>query len=128
MKLRVLHVLDHSIPLHSGYSFRTLSLLREQRRRGWQTFQVTSPKQLSRDVDEEEVDGWHFFRTRPPARTLSLPGFPEMAIMKQLERRLLEVSETVRPHLLHVHSPVLNALPALRVGARLGIPVAYEVR
>jgi hypothetical protein len=31
MSLRVLHVLDHSIPLHSGYTFRTLSLLREQR-------------------------------------------------------------------------------------------------
>ena len=29
---------------------------------------------------------------------------------------------------LHAHSPVLNALPALRVGARLGIPVVYEVR
>ena len=32
MSLRVLHVLDHSIPLHSGYTFRTLSILREQRR------------------------------------------------------------------------------------------------
>ncbi|HSV46861.1 MAG TPA: TIGR04063 family PEP-CTERM/XrtA system glycosyltransferase, partial [Ramlibacter sp.] len=28
----------------------------------------------------------------------------------------------------HAHSPVLNALPALKVGARLGIPVVYEVR
>jgi hypothetical protein len=25
MSLRILHVLDHSIPLHSGYTFRTLS-------------------------------------------------------------------------------------------------------
>jgi PEP-CTERM/exosortase A-associated glycosyltransferase len=29
---------------------------------------------------------------------------------------------------LHAHSPVLNAIPALRVGRRLGIPVVYEVR
>jgi PEP-CTERM/exosortase A-associated glycosyltransferase len=29
---------------------------------------------------------------------------------------------------IHAHSPALNALPALRVGRRLGIPVAYEVR
>jgi len=26
--MRVLHVLDHSIPLHSGYTFRTRSILR----------------------------------------------------------------------------------------------------
>ena len=32
MSLRVLHVLDHSAPLHSGYAFRTLSILREQHR------------------------------------------------------------------------------------------------
>lgn len=128
MALRVLHVLDHSIPLHSGYTFRTLSLLREQRKRGWQTFHVTSPKQLNCTVDEEDVDGWHFYRTKEAATALSLPGFGEMALMKQLERRLEQVVARVQPHLLHAHSPVLNALPALKVGARLGIPVVYEVR
>ena len=30
--MRILHVLDHSLPLHSGYAFRTLAILREQRR------------------------------------------------------------------------------------------------
>ena len=30
--------------------------------------------------------------------------------------------------MLHAHSPVLNAIPALRVGRRLGLPVVYEVR
>ncbi len=43
--IRVLHVLDHSIPLHSGYTFRTAALLREQRALGWETFHLTSPKQ-----------------------------------------------------------------------------------
>lgn len=126
--LKVLHVLDHSIPLHSGYTFRTLSLLREQRKRGWQTFHVTSPKQINCTVDEEDVDGWHFYRTKGAAASLPLPGFGEMALMKQLERRLEEVALKVKPLLLHAHSPVLNALPALKVGARLGIPVVYEVR
>ena len=45
MTPRILHVLDHSAPLHSGYAFRTLSILREQRRLGWQTFHLTTPKQ-----------------------------------------------------------------------------------
>jgi hypothetical protein len=29
---------------------------------------------------------------------------------------------------IQAHSPVLNGIPALRVGQRLGIPVVYEVR
>jgi PEP-CTERM/exosortase A-associated glycosyltransferase len=57
-----------------------------------------------------------------------LPGVGEWALMRQLEHRLNEVAEQARPQLLHAHSPVLNALPALRVGRRLGIPVVYEVR
>jgi PEP-CTERM/exosortase A-associated glycosyltransferase len=133
--VRILHVLDHSIPLHSGYTFRTLALLREQRALGWQTHHLTSPKHAAAvaaeaaALREETVDGWHFHRT--PAASgapLPLPGLGEMALMKQTERRLLEVAEALRPDLLHAHSPVLNALPALRVGRRLGIPVVYEVR
>jgi PEP-CTERM/exosortase A-associated glycosyltransferase len=34
----------------------------------------------------------------------------------------------VRPEILHAHSPALNAIPALWVGRRFGIPVVYEVR
>lgn len=127
MSLRILHVLDHSIPLHSGYTFRTLSLLREQRRLGWETFHLTSPKQTNCKVLEEDVDGWHFYRTLANFVT-QLPGLNELVQMRQLEHRLHEVAEQLRPTIIHAHSPVLNALPALRVGKRLGIPVAYEVR
>ena len=129
MTVRILHVLDHSIPLHSGYTFRTLAILREQRKLGWHTFHLTSPKQGGCTVDEEDVDGWHFYRTPvAPTPASQLPGVGEFALMRQLERRLLDVAGRARPHILHAHSPVLNALPALRVGRRLGIPVVYEVR
>ena len=129
MSLRVLHVLDHSVPLQSGYSFRTLAILREQRRMGWETFHLTSPKQGTPDAPEEEVEGLHFFRTPaapgPPQRT---PVIGEIGMMRATVRRLAEVAERVRPHILHAHSPALNALPALSVGRRRRIPVVYEVR
>ena len=128
MSLKILHVLDHSIPLHSGYTFRTLALLREQRRRGWQTFHVTSPKHTATQDPEEDVDGLHFYRTPSVENPVRLPGIDELVLMRQLERRIEQVVERVGPDLLHAHSPVLNALPALRVGRRLGIPVVYEVR
>ena len=129
MALRILHVLDHSIPLHSGYTFRTLSILREQRRLGWATEHLTSAKHTAGFATEEDIEGWHFFRTPGAAGSASrIPGVAEFNLMRDLESRLEMVAEQVRPNIIHAHSPVLNALPALRVGKRLGIPVVYEVR
>lgn len=127
--IRVLHVLDHSIPLHSGYTFRTAALLREQRALGWETFHLTSPKQGITTTPCEEVDGLRFYRTAPADGTLAtLPLVRELMLMRQIEARLEAVAREVRPDIIHAHSPVLNALPAIKVARRLGIPVVYEIR
>ncbi len=127
--MRILHILDHSIPLHSGYTFRTLSILNEQRNLGWETFHLTGSKQENCSVLEECVEGWHFYRTPAPSGLRArLPVLNQLAVMEALTHRLTEVVKIVEPDILHAHSPVLNALPALRVGRRSGIPVVYEVR
>jgi PEP-CTERM/exosortase A-associated glycosyltransferase len=129
MSYRILHILDHSIPLHSGYTFRSAAILREQRALGWETFHLTSEKQINCDVQEEEVDGLHFYRTPQHTGILSrIPGLNPVAVMQSLAHRLREVIAIVKPDILHAHSPVLTALPALRVGHALGLPVVYEVR
>lgn len=127
--MRILHILDHSIPLHSGYAFRTLAILKEQRALGWETFHLTSPKQGPTAASEETVDGWDFHRTSPPGGLLEgVPGLAEMELMGEVTYRIEQLVKRVRPHILHAHSPVLNAIPALRVGRRLDLPVVYEVR
>ncbi|MDR3369920.1 TIGR04063 family PEP-CTERM/XrtA system glycosyltransferase [Rhodoferax sp.] len=127
--MRILHVLDHSIPLHSGYTFRTASILREQRALGWDTFHITSPKQGETKTTEESVDGLHFYRTAGGTGLMAdLPVGREVALMKALGQRLEQVARIVEPDIIHAHSPVLNALPALKVGRKLGIPVVYEIR
>jgi PEP-CTERM/exosortase A-associated glycosyltransferase len=127
--IRTLHVLDHSIPLHSGYTFRTAALLREQRALGWKTFHLTSPKQGETSAAVEDVDGLRFYRTPAATGTLAqLPIGKELGLMKQTERRLEEVAREVHPDIVHAHSPVLNALPAIKVARKLGIPVVYEIR
>jgi len=129
MSLRILHVLDHSVPLQSGYTFRTRAILLEQRRLGWETFHLTSPKHPAPAGSEEQIDGLHFFRTPwEPGATASVPGVSELRQMRATGQRLAEVVARVRPDILHAHSPVLNVLPALRVARRAGIPLVYEVR
>ena len=122
MKLRILHVLDHSAPLHSGYTFRTLAILREQHALGWDTLQLTTPKQGPGDARQETVDGLTFLRT--PSRA----GMGLLAQMRLTAQRLKEAVADSRPDLIHAHSPVLNALPSLWVGRQTGLPVVYEMR
>lgn len=127
--MRILHILDHSIPLHSGYTFRTLSILKHQRERGWETFHLTGPKQGQQECRDDTVDGWHFFRTPLGQGTYTrLPVLNQLSVMCELGKRLAEVILQVKPNIIHAHSPVLNAIPALQAGRRFGIPVIYEVR
>jgi PEP-CTERM/exosortase A-associated glycosyltransferase len=124
--VRILHILDHSIPLHSGYTFRTAAILREQRALGWETFHLTSPKQGETEAAEEDVEGLRFYRTPvPPAGP---PVLNELRQITATAARLEALARELRPDILHAHSPVLNAIPALRVGEKLGIPVVYEIR
>ncbi|MCX9156874.1 glycosyltransferase, exosortase A system-associated [Niveibacterium sp. 24ML] len=127
--MRILHVLDHSIPLHSGYTFRTAAILREQARLGWETHHLTSPKQGTCKLAVETVDGLVFHRTPVPTAAWSgKPLLGELELMRQIERRLDELIVELKPQVLHAHSPVLNAIPAIRAARRHGLPVVYEVR
>ena len=127
--MRILHVLDHSIPLHSGYTFRTRAIIEQQRAMGWETFHVTSAKQGATATPVEEVDGLVFYRTPPLSRMLArLPVVNQLAVIFRLERALHQVIEEVKPDILHAHSPGLNGVAALRAGARFKLPVVYEVR
>ena len=124
--MRILHILDHSIPLHSGYTFRTAAILREQRALGWETFHLTSPKQGHCAAAHEEVDGLDFYRCPvPPAGPA---GLNEWRLIRATEQRLEALVRELKPDVIHAHSPVLNAIPAIRVGRRLGVPVVYEIR
>ena len=73
------------------------------------------------------MDGWVFHRTPAPGG-INLPVLRERAEMAATEARLNEIIPVIKPDILHAHSPVLNALPAIRAGRRHGIPVNYEVR
>ncbi len=127
--MRILHILDHSLPLHSGYTFRTAAILREQQHLGWETFHLTGAKQGPTPTSEETADGLHFFRTLPEtAAWAQWPVLDQVSVVRGLTRRLAKVIEQIKPDVLHAHSPALNGLAALPVARRYRLPLIYEVR
>ena len=127
--MRILHVLDHSLPLHSGYAFRTAAILREQHRLGLETLQLTTPRQNDADAMEEDADGLHFLRTPLARRNVdSLPGARYVREMVATQQRIAGVIGQSAPDVIQAHSPVLNAIPAMRAARRFGLPFVYEVR
>lgn len=129
--MRILHILDHSLPLHSGYAFRSQEIFHAQRQRGWEPLVVTSPKHEESwkgDWQEQEtIEGVSYHRTGG-IRATRFPFITEARLMRALVGRILDVAAREKPDVLHAHSPVLNALPALWAGRKLGIPVVYEIR
>ncbi|MCB2099374.1 MAG: glycosyltransferase, exosortase A system-associated [Rhodobacterales bacterium] len=127
--MKILHLFDHSLPLHSGYTFRSRSIIRCQRALGWETVHVTSAKHPPMDAPSEEADGLTFYRTPKVTGTLAgLPGLSELAMIDAAARRLMTIAEQEKPDILHAHSPALNGVSALRVSQRLNIPLVYEIR
>ena len=127
--MRILHILDHSIPLQSGYTFRTRNILRHQRALGWKTSHVTGLKHLGAIDAFEEVDGLHFYRTPDqPDLTAKLPVLNQWRVVQTLAKRIAEVIEIEKPDILHAHSPALNGLAALQANKKFGLPVVYECR
>lgn len=133
MQLRVLHVLDHSLPVQSGYTFRTAALLRAQHEFGIDTVLLTGPRQSTdgagaMSLASERFDDLVFHRTAWTRSPRAWPVLSEWQEMRATQGRIEELIRTHRPHIVHAHSPVLNAIPAIRAGRKLGVPVAYEIR
>ncbi|WP_298017688.1 TIGR04063 family PEP-CTERM/XrtA system glycosyltransferase [uncultured Parasphingopyxis sp.] len=124
--MRILHVLDHSMPLHSGYTFRTRAILKAQIARGWDVAGVTGVRHTQDGPPVEEVDGLTFYRTPPIARVPS--PLREVREIGALAKRIGEVIEEWQPDQLHAHSPVLNALAAQRAADKYTLPLLYEIR
>ncbi|GAA4760654.1 hypothetical protein GCM10023219_00420 [Stakelama sediminis] len=124
--MRILHILDHGLPLHSGYTFRTRAILKSQQAKGWQVAAVTGARQGIFNASRETFDGIDFYRTTPP-RGLPTP-LAEWAEVGAFAKRIDQVVEQFRPHILHAHSPVLDAMAARRVARRRKLPLLYEIR
>ncbi len=127
--MKILHVLDHSLPVHTGYTFRTRNIVLHQRALGWETAQLTGIKHPLAGPNPETVDDLVFYRTpRHAGLRERLPVINQLEVVRSLSRRLDAVIAHERPDVLHAHSPALDGLAALSAGRRHRLPVVYECR
>ncbi|GMM91980.1 TIGR04063 family PEP-CTERM/XrtA system glycosyltransferase [Qipengyuania sp. MTN3-11] len=124
--IRVLHVLDHSLPLHSGYTFRTRAIMKAQVASGLSVRGVTGPLYHAGETDMQEHDGLTFHRTGTAVS--GPPGLREWRAIKDFRRAIERVVEDWRPHILHAHSPAICGMAALGAARRTGVPLVYEIR
>lgn len=127
---RILHILDHSLPLHSGYCFRTRAIMKAQIASGLTVAGVTGVRQNQHGYvakqPVEEVDDLRFFRTLTPVQGPAL--VKEWREIAALTERIEQVIRDWQPDVLHAHSPALNGLAALRAAEKSGLPLVYEIR
>lgn len=123
---RILHVLDHSLPLHSGYTFRTRAILKSQQAAGLEVRGITGLRHAASGPSVEEADGILFHRT--PGEANGPAGVREWREIARLAEAIERLAREWRPDVLHAHSPALCGMAALQAGRRLGIPVVYEIR
>ena len=112
--------------MHSGYTFRTRAILKSQVGNGWEVAGITGTRHTADGAKVETVDGLTFHRSAKPA-----PAPSPIAEWREIAALAAGIDALVaqwQPDILHAHSPVLNAVAALRVARRRKLPLVYEIR
>ena len=132
----VLHVLDHSWPVLSGYAIRSRNLISAQHSLGETIQVVTGPLHQLDDPTATDIvlDEVQYLRTPLRGRLASAalrhrwPLLREHEVVRMLRRRLLEIMDRRDVRLIYAHSPALCGLAALQAARQRGLPFVYEIR
>ncbi|HBQ53250.1 MAG TPA: glycosyltransferase WbuB, partial [Erythrobacter sp.] len=125
---RVLHILDHSLPLQSGYTFRTRAILTSLQKAGVEVRAITGARHSAEGPPRETIDGLTFERLPAAPVPGGPPGLREWREIETLRKQIERVAHDWQPDILHAHSPALCGMAGLRAARRLGLPLVYEIR
>jgi glycogen(starch) synthase len=129
--MRILHVLDHSLPYVTDYSLKGRYIIKLQKDFGLKPVVITSPNHALTSNPIELIEGIFHYRTflpeesTPPRR--GCPFFKERSSIVSLGQAIYQVATSQRIDVIHVHSPSFNGIAALEAGQKRNIPVLYEI-
>ncbi len=124
--LKVVHVLQHSLPSLAGYTIRADGILRSQREMGIDAIALTGALETGSRPEEETINGVRHLRT--PRVDLPRSPLREWTLYRALKRRLQDVIEREQPDIIHAHSPAYNGLAAVQAARQAKIGCVYEMR
>lgn len=123
---RILHILDHSLPMHSGYAFRTRAIMSAQAAQGLEVRGITGLRHAAGGPPAETCDSLTFHRTQ--GRLSGPAGYREWQEIQALSASIQALAAEWRPDVLHAHSPALGGTAGLKAARALGLPLVYEIR
>lgn len=127
--MKVLHVLDISMPKLAGYTTRSYHLVNNQKKLGMHPVVLTSERFGSTNTTQEKIDGITYYRTPVKNSFIrKLPLVAELDEVKCLQLRIAEVVEEEGVDIIHAHSPSLLGAASIPVCKKNGIPLVYEIR
>jgi glycogen synthase len=126
--MKILHVLNHSVPHTDGYCVRSANIVEFQARIGLSPLVVTSPHHEPAPTQSREIIGGTTYYRLLTEDVVRYPVFHEFQAMRQMRERLEQVVRTERPAVIHAHSPCLWGYAARQVARRHRLPLVYEVR
>lgn len=132
--MRVLHVLQMSLPNMSGYSIRSKYIVEFQKKLGIEVSVITSPFQKGAENERlEHMNGVPYRRTYIPGlgagktKNKWLSRLEYLVMFKFLIDILLAARE-IKPQIIHAHSSFFCGIPAVIAAKILSIPCVYEIR
>ena len=139
--MKVLHVLDVTIPRIAGYTTRAKYIVDNQRKIGFEPLVISSLRQGSETVSSQEecdlkvdnYDGIQYYRSMDfvlmqGKRKRTLPFIRELQELETFSRNIEIVVKKNKPDMIHAHSPVTVGYAAYKVAKKYNIPFTYEVR
>lgn len=127
----VVHILNKYYPEINGYTVRSYEIIKQQKRMGWEPTVITKFGWVDSSYKEDEEftlkdNVMHYYLTGD--RKEQLNKIPMTQYFDQYADSLYELLKKIKPKIIHAASNFQNALPALEVAKKAGIPSIYEVR
>jgi glycogen(starch) synthase len=132
--MKVLHVLETSVPQLAGYTVRGRFIVNHQRRLGLDPVVVTSPFFPGAGGQRTDtIEGVRYIRTNHIARPDKTRGWlaaywTRMNMVRRYCGFVAEIARRERPDVIHAHSSYMNGMAARYASTRVGMPFVYELR